>query len=170
MKQINSLAILLSNALFYVAMVAGALMMLHVTVDVASRTLFNHPLPGTGEITATYYMIAVAFLPLAWVTLRDEHVTADIFVGNLPAAARHVIAVFVDLLVIVYVSAFVWQSWLSAMARTRRGEVWEILGGYLPVWPTRWFLPIAGAAMILVMVFRLLARLTHHRIDLGEKR
>lgn len=170
MKQINSLAILLSNALFYVAMVAGALMMLHVTVDVASRTLFNHPLPGTGEITATYYMIAVAFLPLAWVTLRDEHVTADIFVGNLPASARRVIAVFVDLLVIVYASAFVWQSWLSAMARTRRGEVWEILGGYLPVWPTRWFLPVAGAAMILVMVFRLLARLTHHRIEFGDKR
>lgn len=170
MKQINTLAILLSNALFYVALAAGGLMMVHVTIDVASRTLFNYPLPGTGEITATYYMIAVAFLPLAWVTLRGEHVTADIFVGNLPAAARHVIAIVVDLLVIVYVAAFVWQSWLSAMARTSRGEVWEILGGYLPVWPTRWLLPVAGAAMVLVMVFRLLARLTHHRIDTGEKR
>lgn len=170
MKRLNALAILLSNALFYVAMAAGALMMVHVTIDVASRTLLNHPLPGTGEITATYYMIAVAFLPLAWVTLRDEHVTADIFVGNLPAAARHVIAIVVDLLVIVYVAAFVWQSWLSAMARTGRGEVWEILGGYLPVWPTRWLLPVAGAAMVLVMVFRLLARLTGHRIATGEQR
>lgn len=170
MKQFNTLAILLSNALFYVAMAAGALMMLHVTVDVAARTLFNSPLPGTGEITATYYMIAVAFLPLAWVTLRDEHVTADIFVGNLPAAARNVIATVADLLVIAYVGAFVWQSWLSAMARTNRGEVWEILGGYLPVWPTRWLLPVAGAAMVLVMVFRLLARLTHHRIETGEER
>ena len=168
MKQINSLAILLSNALFYIAMAAGVLMMLHVTVDVASRTFFNSPLPGTGEITATYYMIAVAFLPLAWVTLRDEHVTADIFIDNLRDGPKHVIAVLVDLLVILYVSAFVWQSWLSAMSRTSRGEVWEILGGYVPVWPTRWFLPVAGGAMVLVMVFRLLARLTHHPIETGD--
>ncbi len=170
MKAFNRLAVLLADGLFYVALVAGALMMVHVTVDVAARTLFNNPLPGTGEITATYYMIAAAFLPLAWVTLRDEHVTADIFVGNLPRPMRNVIAVLVDLLVIVYVSAFVWQSWLSALSRTSRGEVWEILGGYLPVWPTRWFLPVAGGAMLLVMVFRLLARLTGHRIETGARR
>ncbi|MBN8194650.1 hypothetical protein JI667_21370, partial [Bacillus sp. NTK074B] len=42
---------------------------------------------------------------------------------------RAVIAVLVDLLVIVYVSAFVWQTWISALSRTERGEVWEILGG-----------------------------------------
>jgi len=168
MKKINALANLLSNALFYVALAAGALMMLHVTVDVASRTFLNYPLPGTGEITATYYMIALTFLPLAWVTLRDEHVTADIFIGSLPGPLRHVIAVLVDVLVIIYVSAFVWQSTLSALARTRRGEVWEIIGGYLPVWPTRWFLPVAGGAMALVMIFRLLARLTGHKIETGE--
>ncbi|MBN8291180.1 TRAP transporter small permease [Rhodobacter sp. NTK016B] len=155
----------LADALFAVSLLAGVLMMLHVTTDVISRTLFNAPLAGTGEITATYYMIAVAFLPLAWITLRDQHVTADIFVSALPRALRAVIAVLVDLLVIVYVSAFVWQTWISALSRTERGEVWEILGGYLPVWPTRWLLPVAGAAMVLTMVFRLIARLTRYEYD-----
>ncbi|WP_083194916.1 TRAP transporter small permease [Pararhodobacter sp. CCB-MM2] len=161
MKALHRLVSRLADALFALSLIAGVLMMAHVTLDVASRTLFNHPLPGTGEITASYYMIAVAFLPLAWVTLRDEHVTADIFVSALPRAARFVIGVLTDLLIIAYVSAFVWQTWLSAMSRTSRGEVWEILGGFLPVWPMRWVLPVAGAAMVLTMIFRLLARLTN---------
>lgn len=160
MKSLHRIVNWIANALFAVSMVAGVLMMAHVTIDVASRTLFNRPLPGTGEITATWYMIAVAFLPLAWVTLRDEHVTADIFVSALPRPMRAVIAVLVDVLIILYVSAFVWQTWLSALSRTQRGEVWEILGGFLPVWPTRWILPVAGAAMVLAMIFRLLAKLT----------
>ncbi len=169
MRFLHRTANLVANALFALSLVAGVLMMLHVTVDVISRTLFNNPLPGTGEITASYYMIAVAFLPLAWVTLRDEHVTADIFVSALPGAVQKVVAVLVDLLIIAYVGAFVWQSWISALTRTRRSEVWEILGGYLPIWPTRWFLPVAGAAMVLAMVFRLLARLTNRNPDTGER-
>lgn len=168
MKTLDRIANGIANVLFTVALIAGGLMMLHVTVDVFARTILRSPLPGTGEITATYYMIAVAFLPLAWITLRDEHVTADIFVENLPDAARRVIAVLVDLLAIIYVSAFVWQSWLSAMARTRSGEVWEILGGYLPIWPTRWFLPVAGASMVLVLILRLLQKLVRQTRKPGE--
>lgn len=169
MKTFHRIVNLIADTLFAVSMVAGTLMMAHVTIDVFARTLFNNPLPGTGEITASYYMIAVAFLPLAWVTLRDEHVTADIFVSALPRPMRAILAVLVDLLVILYVSAFVWQTWISAMARTQRGEVWEIFGGYLPIWPTRWFLPVAGAAMILAMVFRLLSKLTRTNPLTGEK-
>ena len=88
MQGFHRLVSKIADALFALSLVAGVLMMLHVTIDVLSRTLFNSPLPGTGEITATYYMIAVAFLPLAWVTLRDEHVTADIFVSALPGLAH----------------------------------------------------------------------------------
>ncbi|PTX03309.1 TRAP transporter small permease [Pararhodobacter aggregans] len=169
MKALHRIISKIADALFAVSLAAGVLMMAHVTIDVLSRTLFNAPLPGTGEITASYYMIAVAFLPLAWVTLRDEHVTADIFVSALPGPMRAVIAVLVDLLVILYVSAFVWQTWVSALARTRRGEVWEILGGFLPIWPTRWILPIAGAAMVLAMIFRLAARLTRTDPITGQR-
>ncbi|MFV0386637.1 TRAP transporter small permease [Paracoccus sp. (in: a-proteobacteria)] len=163
MERLNKITNRIADALFAVACVAGALMMLHVTIDVLSRSLFNKPLSGTGEITASYYMIAVAFLPLAWVTLRDAHVTADIFASALPRPLRRVTDLLVDLLVLLYVLAFVWQSWLSALARTSRREVWEIHGGYLPVWPTRWILPLAGTAMALALLCRLLARLIKGR-------
>lgn len=149
-----------ASVLFAFALFAGALMMLHVTADVIARTVFNNPIAGTGEITATWYMIAAAFLPLAWVTLRDEHVTADIFAERLSPRVQRWMAVLTDLVSIGYVGLFVWQSWVSAMRRTESGEVWEIIGGYLPVWPARWVLPIAGAAMLLALCARLVAKLT----------
>ncbi|SFJ90972.1 TRAP transporter small permease [Celeribacter neptunius] len=160
MKPLQKFATGLADLLFWIALGAGALMMTHVTVDVISRTLFNHPLPGTGEITASYYMIAVAFLPLAWVSWRDQHVTADLFVSQMGPRLQKLVALLTDLLAIAYVSTFVWQTWLSALSKTRRGEVWEIFGGYLPIWPTRWLLPIGGAAMVLVLVIKLLLRLS----------
>ncbi|WP_010137625.1 TRAP transporter small permease [Oceanicola sp. S124] len=168
MTRLNRMLSRVADALFYVAMLAGALMMIHVTVDVVSRTVFHHPLPGTGEITATYYMIAVAFLPLAWVTLRDQHVSADLFVAFMPDGMRKGSEIFVELLSIAYVGAFVWQTWVSAMAKTRRAEVWEIFGGYLPIWPTRWLLPVAGTAMVLVLLLRLAERLTSPTTPMTE--
>ena len=58
------------EALFWLGLLAGFLMMLHVTADVTSRTLFNRPLEGTTEIVAVYYMVMVAYLPWAWISAR----------------------------------------------------------------------------------------------------
>lgn len=160
MERLMKFASRLADVLFWIALVAGALMMTHVTVDVIARTVFNHPMPGTGEITASYYMIAAAFLPLAWVSLRDQHVTADLFVDQMGPRMQKVVALLTDLLTLAYVAIFVWQTWLSALSKTKRGEVWEIFGGYLPIWPTRWLLPIAGGAMFLVLFLKLILRLS----------
>lgn len=160
MKLFHSLVWKSSNFLFAISLVVAFLMMTHVTADVVSRTLFNYPLPGTGEITASWYMVLVAFLPFGWITLRDSHVTADIFTSSMPRPMSRIAEVFADLLGIAYVGTFVWQTWISALKQTKRGEAWEIFGGYLPVWPMRWVLPIAGGVMVAALVLRLLARLT----------
>src|ERR1043165_5059975 len=49
----------------WAAIGAGVLMMIHVTADVAMRTLFNSPIEGTTEVVAAYSMVIVAYLPLA---------------------------------------------------------------------------------------------------------
>jgi len=51
------------DLLLWIALAAGLLMMLHVTIDVAGRTLFNHPFEGTTEIVSAYYMVVAAYLP-----------------------------------------------------------------------------------------------------------
>mgnify|MGYP003711087815 FL=1 len=50
--------------------------------------------------------------------------------------------------------AFTWQSYESALRRTAQGEVLEISGGYMIVWPGRWLLPIAGASLLLCLTLR----------------
>ena len=50
----------------------------------------------------------------------------------------------VKILTIVYVSVFTYQTFLAALRQTRAGEVWLAGTMYLPVWPSRWVLPIAG--------------------------
>ena len=65
------------DLLLWLSLVAGFLMMAHVTVDVAGRYLLNRPLEGTTEIVAAYYMVAVAYCPWAFIASRDRHIVAD---------------------------------------------------------------------------------------------
>ena len=70
------------------AIAAGVLMMLHVTVDVTGRYLFNRPLEGTTEIVAAYYMVVIAYAPWAWIAARDNHIVAGMFQQHRHAALR----------------------------------------------------------------------------------
>ena len=49
--------------LLWIALLAGFLMMLHVSADVTGRSFFGRPLEGTTEIVSAYYMVIVAYLP-----------------------------------------------------------------------------------------------------------
>jgi TRAP-type C4-dicarboxylate transport system permease small subunit len=61
----------LQDALLALLAIIGALaigaLMLHVFADVVLRNVSNKPIPATYEIVTNYYMIALAFIPLAWV-------------------------------------------------------------------------------------------------------
>lgn len=154
-----------SRALLVLAVGAGLLMMLHVSLDVFMRTAFNAPLRQTNQTVAAYYMIAVAFAPLAILGKRDAHISADVFTDRLGPLGRRLIAIFTTLLALAFIYAFTWQSWISAGKRTAQGEVLEISGGYMPVWPGRWLLPIAGASLFACLALRLVRLLMGHDPD-----
>ncbi|MFC3228104.1 TRAP transporter small permease [Marinibaculum pumilum] len=139
----------------WVAILAGTLMMLNVTVDVLGRTLFNLPLPGTTEFVSAYYMVAAAYLPWAWLALNDDHIKVDLFTRMLSPRGRFLQDLFAKLATILYLAIFTWQAWIMAIQQTEKGEVWEAAGFYVAVWPTRWLLPFAGALMLLYLVLRL---------------
>jgi hypothetical protein len=56
---------------------------------------------------------------------------------------------------LLYVSVFAWQTGIRAVEQARAGEVWEAAGGFIPVWPSRWLLPIAAGLMGLYLVLRI---------------
>jgi TRAP-type C4-dicarboxylate transport system permease small subunit len=145
------------DLLFWLSLVAGFLMMAHVTVDVTCRYVFNSPLEGTTEIVAAYYMVVVAYLPWAWIASHDRHIVAGVFQRIGTPRFDFWLEIAVKVVTIVYVSVFTYQTFLAAVQRMRAGEVWLAGTMYLPVWPSRWMLPIAGASMVAYLVLRVLS-------------
>jgi TRAP-type C4-dicarboxylate transport system permease small subunit len=145
------------DLLFWLSLLAGFLMMVHVTVDVTGRYFFNRPLDGTTEIVAAYYMILVAYCPWAWVASRDNHIVAGLF--------RHIgsprfdfwLDIAVKTFTALCVSVFTYQTSWAALRQTRAGEVWLAGTMYLPVWPSRWVLPVSGSLMVLYLLLRVMS-------------
>jgi len=145
----------IARLLFGVAMLAGFAMMAHVSLEVLMRTAFNAPMSGTYETVASYYMIAACFLPWAWLAHRDQHISAEIFTERLSDRAQTVLRLITSLLTVAYMTVFIWQSWVSAGRRLGQNEVLETPTGFLIVWPGRYLLPVAGAAMLAAVILRM---------------
>ena len=77
-----------SHALLALGAIIIGLMAVHVIVDVLARYSFNQPLPGTIEIVSLYYMVAVIFLPVAYVQMRRQHIVVTQFTDWLPVRGR----------------------------------------------------------------------------------
>jgi TRAP-type C4-dicarboxylate transport system permease small subunit len=147
----------------WAAIGAGILMMVHVTADVTMRTVFNSPIEGTTEVVAGYYMVMVAYLPWAYVAANDNHIVAGIFRQIGTPTFDYWIEIGVKLLTITYVAVFTYQTFSAAMQRTAAGEVWLAGTKYLPIWPTRWLLPLAGGLMIAHLVLRVIQDIARGR-------
>ena len=147
------------NLLLWVALTAGVLMMLHVGAEVTGRTFFNSPLPGTTEIVSNWYMVAICYLPWAWITRRDDHIVAGVFERIGTAWFGYWVEVAVKILMVVYVSVFAWQTSKRAFEQMYAGpygEVAEAAGVFIAVWPSRWLLPIGAISMGVYLVLRIL--------------
>jgi TRAP-type C4-dicarboxylate transport system permease small subunit len=145
------------HVLLWLGMLAAIFMMFHVTADVTGRTLFNSPLEGTTEMVSAYYMVAVAYLPWAWIARNDAHIRVETFTVFLPASILVWLDIVVKIVTAICVSFFVWRAILRAIQTMGSGEVWQAGTKYLIIWPSRWVLPIAGGMMVLYLVLRIAA-------------
>jgi TRAP-type C4-dicarboxylate transport system permease small subunit len=143
------------NILLWVALLAGFLMMMHVAADVTGRTAFNRPLHGTTEIVSGWYMVLICYLPWAWIERRDNHIVAGMFENMGSERFSYWLGVIVKIVTLAYCLVFTWQTWLRADQQTAAGEVWEAAGGFIPVWPSRWVLPLSSGLMAIYLVLRI---------------
>lgn len=132
-----------------------AWMMIQISLDALFRYLFSSPIHGTMEVMAAYPMTAVVFFPLAYVTLRGEHITVTIFADRLGAGGRRWVQRFADAMTLVVVATLVYYTVIEALFRTAQREKWDAGGMLVPVWISRWFLPIGAGAMVLVLAWQI---------------
>lgn len=133
----------ISMSLGLIGGVGVALMLLHIIADVMSRNVLNYALPATIEIVSRYYMVAVAFLPLAWIELRNEMISVEVgqslLRGKVLMANNALIAV-----VCAFTYALLaYSSWGIAVTQYANSAFVVSLSTKLAVWPT-YFLPPVG--------------------------
>lgn len=150
MKIIRSL----DRVLLFVGAVGLIMMMLHVSVDVVSKYVFNYPVPLTMEMVSYYYMTAVAFLPLAALERPGSSlVHVEIVYGHIKHRIRRVVYPAAVLLAGTYCACAAYAAWKPAMSAFRAGSY---AGSTIIIatWPSR-FLPVAGFAFLaIVLVFK----------------
>lgn len=149
---------------------AIALMMLHVTADVIGRYFFNAPLPGTITIVAYYYMLIVAFVPLAFAEQKGAHVSVEVVTDMMPAFLQK----HLNGLVLVF-SATVFgllavRTWQEARTKQDIGSMIIQADTSIPVWPTAYALPIGCGLMTVVLVYKFFVYLFGARSGLDEVR
>ncbi|MEO1191912.1 MAG: TRAP transporter small permease [Pseudomonadota bacterium] len=145
----------LAKVLLVFGTIALIMMASHVIADVVGRIAFNQPVFGTTEIVSFYYMVATVCLPLAYMELRDNHITVEVVYNRLPFALRRITFVFSALMTALFFGLFAYQSWFDALRATASGEV--VMGyALIEIWPSRYFLPISFGLLVLATLLRAL--------------
>ena len=142
------------NALTFIGGVLMLLMMSHIVLDVGARVLFNSPFDGTTEIVSGYYMVAVIFFPLAYVTHHEGHITVELFTRGLPPRRLAGLEVAIGVISLGFLAWFTWESVTAAYVSLLENEEWETADDLVTIWPSRWFIPIGLALMTAYLVYR----------------
>ena len=145
-----------SDAMALLGGVAIILLMLHVVADVAGREFFTYPLEGTLEIVSFYYMVAITFLPLAYVCHHEGHISVELFTKNLSERRNHGLEAGLLFVSLIFSIWFAGQTWDRALESFLEGEMWETADDMISIWPSRFILPIAMLMMSIYLFFRMI--------------
>jgi len=145
-----------SFALYLVAIVAILVMMVNICADVVATAFFRKPIHGTLEFTTNYYMPIIATLPIAIAQLRNQHITVELLAQSLSPKGSAILFLFDALIVVPYLAAFFWFSFLDAIKKTRIGEFIFAIKFDLPVWPSRWVIPAGYFVLTLCIVWQVM--------------
>jgi TRAP-type C4-dicarboxylate transport system permease small subunit len=119
--------------------------------DVVGRDVFNHPIPGTVELSQ--YMLAVfILLGLAYTQQAKAHVGVSVITSRLPHHAQLVLSAVATLLCLFIAFILVWQGWVIGIEEKTVSDMLRV-----PQYPFRLMVAVATFLMCLELV-----------IDLGD--
>ncbi|MEU1956053.1 TRAP transporter small permease subunit [Nocardia rhamnosiphila] len=141
----------ISTVMAIPAAIACMGLMIHVIGEVLGRNLFNHPLPGTLEITQYWWMMTIVFLAFGYTQLRGDHIRATVITEMLDARwerAAQVLALFLLGGFAVFLGVHGWTSAVSSM------EIRDTSTGAqpIPIWPMVFAVPLGCAALTMQCV------------------
>lgn len=148
------------GALSLLALIGGIAtiaLMLHVTLDVALRNTINKPIPATYEIVTHYYMIALAFIPLAWVERTGGMVQVELLDPFMGPGLTRLSNRLVGLISTVIYAALFWVTALTALKNFDTGTYVMAQTTRLATWPAFFMLPLGFGLAAVVSAIRLIS-------------
>lgn len=145
----------LTNRLVDLAGIFLLIMMLHISLDVILKYTINKPIKGTLEVVSYYYMVIAVFMPLAFVELTRSSIAVDLFYNMFSRSMRLASSVLVMVICIAVYAGLAYSTYGDAMRSLARNEI--VMGElFIPIWPSRFILPVSFALATIVCVWHLL--------------
>lgn len=142
--------------------IAGVIVLMlvaHVSLDVVMRFFFETPLNATILYVSAFYMVAIAFLPLAAVEQRDGHIAVELLVEKFPTKIQTFISGAALLLTVIVTAAVAIRTGDEALAKCVGGSFSIEAGGKIITWPTYLALPIGFGLMCIVASWKFICLL-----------
>lgn len=140
--------------------VAGLLVILlvaHVSVDVLMRFVFETPLNATILYVSAFYMVAIAFLPLALVEEKNMHISVELLAERFPTKFQTFLAFVAALVTAIVTATVAVRTGQEALAKYATGAFSIESGGKILTWPTYFFLPVGFGMMAVVSAWKAIA-------------
>ena len=153
-ESLDRLVVRISDGLALLGAVGVVAMLVHITAYVIMRQFSHSPVPATVEIVSYYYMVLIAFLPLAWAERRGEMISIEIFAPLLTGRIGRINEIFVALVTAGVYAVLTYTTWLVAMREFSARSFVLSLSVVIPVWPGYFVLPIGFALAALVTLYR----------------
>lgn len=154
MLMIDRAAHRVAQALALCGAVGVLAMLVHVFADVALRNVAGRPIPATNDIVSRYYMVLIAFLPLAWVEQRRAMVAVEFIEPLMTPLLTRISDVLVALLSTLVYGTIAWVTLGTALQNLSVGSFVDVLGYRVPVWPSYFFPPLGFLLAALVTLLR----------------
>lgn len=129
-------------------------MMFHVSIDALSRYIGMIGIPATVEVVSHYYMVGIAFLPLAYAEKMRAHISVEVATQLLPTRLQNAVVYLSWLLSIVVYATLCYRTFLDAESKRAVGAFIFTQNVRVEIWPTYYFLPLGFALMVLTLVYR----------------
>ena len=140
-----------------VAALAVMAMMVHVTLDIVLRYLFDAPLTGTITFVSHYYMVFLVCLPLAFVERMDGHIAVDVVTERMPERWSYHLRHIALLPSAAVVGLVAYATWDEAASKFERGVFIMENDMQVPIWIGYFALPLGYGLMGLYLLLKFAA-------------
>lgn len=151
-----------------IGLVAVALMMFHITIDVVGKFSMNAPVPATIALVSSYYMVVIAFIPIAYAETRNSHITVEVLTELFPLRTQLHLYSWSYLISALVYGLLAYRSWNEAVRAQEAGSFIMEQGTKLLVWPSYYLLPIGCGLMAVVLIYRYVIYISGAKSGLGE--